>query len=375
MTRALIVESAGALWGSERALLDLIHATRHVEVAVCCPPRTLLEAELKRRGVRVLPYFIAGLHKKPRWRRVQAALGVLQACLSFRPDVIHLNQSGAYRVALPAATLLGLPLVGHIRIFEDAAYLARQNPDPRRLKGIIAISGAIEKEIRGFKSLSAVPVHRIYDAYAPASPATGAIKRAPGRIACVGRVTPIKGQEVLLAALAMMDNPPEGAECLIVGDGDADYVQRLKIMVRGVGRVRIEWAGFVRHVEPLLRTCAVLACPSHREPLGRVIFEAWNAGAVPVVYAGAGGSVEIVSAADGGIVYEEQTPECLARALAAAVGLGDCEAQRLVDNGRAWMVDHCHPEACGRAFSAVLAGTRKRANGLDAPQARTRSSP
>jgi len=375
MTRTLIVESAGDLWGSERALIDLIQAAPDLEVAVCCPPRTLLEAELKKRGVRVLPYFIAGLHQKPRWRRLQAAIGVLRACLSFRPDVINLNQSGAYRVTLPAATLLGLPVVGHVRIFEDAAYLARQNPDPRRLKGIIAISGAIEKEIRGFKSLSAVPVHRIYDSYAPAPPATGAIKRAARRIACVGRITPIKGQEVLLAALAVADALPEGTECLIVGDGEADYVQRLKAMVRGVGPVRIEWSGFVRYVEPLLRTCAILACPSHREPLGRVILEAWDAGAVPVVYAGAGGSAEIVSAADGGIVYEEQTPECLARALSAAIRLNDREAERFVENGRVWMAAHCSPESCGRAFSAVLGGASKRVSRRGAPSTAIPTSP
>ena len=356
MTRALIVEPAGGLWGSERALLDLIHAAPDLDVAVCCPPLTLLEAELKNRGVRVLPYFIAGLHQKPRWRRLQAAVGVLRACLSFQPDVIHLNQSGAYKVTLPAATLLGLPVVGHVRIFEDAGYLARQNPDPRRLKGIIAISGAIENEIRGYESLSAVSVHRIYDSYAPPPVAASAIERARARIACVGRVTPIKGQEVLLAALAMMDNPPEGAECLIVGDGDADYVQRLKIMVRGVGRVRIEWAGFVRHVEPLLRTCAVLACPSHREPLGRVIFEAWDAGAVPVVYAGAGGAAEIVTAAAGGIVYEEQTPEALAQALLAGLVLDDQQRARLIANGRSWTAEHCDPKRFGMAMAAVLTG-------------------
>ena len=39
----------------------------------------------------------------------------------------------------------------------------------------------------------------------------------------------------------------------------------------------------------------VLACPSHREPLGRVVFEAWDAGAVPVVFAGAGEVCERLS--------------------------------------------------------------------------------
>ena len=102
--RVLIVEPAGELWGSERALLDLIDSAKDLEIAVCCPPSTPLCAELVRRDVRIAPYFVAGLHQKSRWRRAQAALGVIRACMTFRPDVVHLNQSGAYRVALPAAT-------------------------------------------------------------------------------------------------------------------------------------------------------------------------------------------------------------------------------------------------------------------------------
>lgn len=344
MTRTLIIESAGGLWGSERALIDLIESAPALEVAVCCPPDTPLAAELERRGVRVLPWFIERLHEKSRWRRLQAAFGVLRACLAFRPDVIHLNQSGAYRVTLPAARLLNLPVVCHVRIFEDAAYLAGCNPDPRRLKGVIAISGAIEDEIRSFPSLKAIPVHRIYDAYAPAP--AGKARRVASRIACVGRVTPIKGQEVLLAALPQVDG-----ECLIVGDGEPDYVASLKAMGG-------EWVGFVDDVTALLRTCRALACPSHREPLGRVIFEAWDAGAVPVVYAGAGGAAEVVTAADGGIVYPEQTPDSLAAALNAALALTDKEAARLTANGRAWMEANCRPEPYGRAIAAVLAGVR-----------------
>jgi len=102
MTRTLIIEPAGGLWGSERALLDLIESAPGLEVAVCCPPRTPLAGELERRGVRVLPWFIERLHQKSRWRRALAAVGVLRACLVFRPDVIHINQSGAWRVTLPA---------------------------------------------------------------------------------------------------------------------------------------------------------------------------------------------------------------------------------------------------------------------------------
>ena len=86
MIRILIVEPAGGLWGSERALLDLIEAVPHLEIAVCCPPQTRLEAELKKRGVCVLPHFIAGL---PNTRSSDEA----RRCGSVSP----LNQGSAAR--------------------------------------------------------------------------------------------------------------------------------------------------------------------------------------------------------------------------------------------------------------------------------------
>jgi glycosyltransferase involved in cell wall biosynthesis len=355
MTRVLVIEPAGGLWGSERALLDLIQAATDLEIAVCCPPGAPLIAELQARGVRVEPYFIADLHTKSRWQRLRAAVGVARACLSFTPDVIHLNQSGAYKVVLPAAALLDLPIIGHVRIFEDVAYLARQTPDPRRLKALIAISDAIETEIRSQEALRTIPLHRVFDGYALAPRGSEAAEhRMPGRIACVGRITPIKGQEVLLGAMAMTDLLPGDLECLMVGDGEEGHLQRLRDIAPEETGAQIRWIGFVQDVGALLKTCRVLVCPSHREPLGRVILEAWDAGAVPVAYAGAGGAAEIISAAQGGIIYQEQTPECLASALATALALPERDVDQLVANGRAWMAEHCGTELYSRTLTAVF---------------------
>lgn len=349
MTKTLIVEPAGGLWGSERALLDLIEAAAGLDLAVCCPPRTPLVRELERRGIEVYPWFVERLHKKSRWRRGLAAVGVLRACLCFRPDVIHINQSGAWRVVLPAARFLRLPVVCHVRIFEDAAYLARRRPDPRRLKSIIAISAAVEEELRRFKALDEIPVHRIYDAYVRLPFAVTSLK-SRSRIACVGRVTPIKGQAILIEAMSR-DVLRGRAECLIVGDGEPDYVAALKAQ----SPMGVEWHGFVDDVAGLLRGCGVLICPSHREPLGRVIFEAWDSGAVPVAFAGAGGAAEVLEASGGGILYDEQTPAALAEALAKAATLDEDEAGRFIANGRAWLAANCAPGSYGRAVADVLA--------------------
>ncbi len=358
MKRALVIEASGNLWGSERALLDLLDALPLLEVAVCCPPKMPLNGELERLHIRTFPYYVYGLHQKSNRHRLQAAVGVLRACLEFRPDVIYLNQCGSYRVALPAATILNLPIVAHIRIFEDAAYLARQRPSPRRLRGIIAISSAVGTEIRRFRQLDSIQLHRIYDGYAPAVPALQSVlpqERIVNRVACVGRLVPVKGQDVLVAALYMLKEFEETGECLFVGVGEEAFVQELRQMAsRGDPSCSIQWVGFVGDVLSLLLTCSVLVCPSHSEPLGRVIFEAWDAGVVPVVFSGSGGAAEIVAAAEGGILYDEQTPQSLAMALREALLLDAESKDKLVHNGRMWMFENCNLETYGRTISTIL---------------------
>ena len=360
MTRTLVIEASGNLWGSERALLDLLGAVPMLEVAVCCPPQMPLNSELEKLHIRTLPYYVYGLHEKSKRHRLQAAAGVVRACLEFRPDVIYLNQCGCYKVALPAATLLGLPIVAHIRIFEDAAYLARQKPDPGRLRSIIAISSAIQTEIRRFHELDSLELHQIYDAYS-CNPAVHASQNSPRqermvyRVACVGRLSPVKGQDVLVGALCMLNDFEVGLECLFAGDGDLDFAQSLRNTAsRGNPVPPIRWLGFVSNVLSLLRTCSVLVCPSRREPLGRVIFEGWESGALPIVFAGSGGAAEIVAAADGGVIYDEQTPQSLAMALRRALELDGGRRDELVHNGRLWMSNNCNSEAYGETITTIL---------------------
>ena len=368
MTRVLVIEGSGNLWGSERALLDLLDVLPIREVAVCCPPERPLNGELEKRHIRTLTYFVYGLHKKPKRYRLQAAAGVFRACVEFRPDIIYLNQCGSYKVALVAATMLDLPIVAHIRIFEDAAYLARQNPDPRRLQGIIAISSAVETEIRRFQQLNSIRLHKIYDAYAPALSALPNWcfkEKSVSRIACIGRLVPVKGQDILVGALSLMRDLHGKVECLFVGDGEEGFVQELReLALRGNVASLIQWLGFVDDVVSLLCTCSVLVCPSHNEPLGRVIFEAWDAGTVPVAFSGSGGAAEIVSVAQGGILYEQQTPTSLAEVLRHALTLDHEQRTRFVNNGRAWMAENCNAESYGKRISAILTACGKNGSKL-----------
>jgi glycosyltransferase involved in cell wall biosynthesis len=358
MIRVLVIEPAGNLWGSERALLDGLSWMPNVEVGVCCPPSGPLRSKLDTASIRTFPYFIYGLHEKNKWARLRAAIGVVRACLEFRPDILHLNQGGCYRVVLPAAILFNLPIVAHIRIFEDVTYYAERNPDPRHLRGLIAISKTIELELKARPQLSNIPVYVLYDPYVMSSRDEELVAptRNVHRVGCVGRIVPIKGQDILIDAIHYLRrNGDDKAECVFVGDGPNDYLQQMKAAAaQGAGASIITWLGVRSDVVSILRTCGVLACPSRREPLGRVIFEAWDAGAMPVACAMSGGAAEVVAAADGGLLYQEHKPAALAEALHAAFCLPEGQAARRIISGRAWVSNNCDPKRYGEVFSTLL---------------------
>lgn len=353
--RLLIIETSGNLWGSERALIDLLEGLGRDHVAVCCPPDRPLRKVLEQRGFRVYPHFIYALHLKSRWHRLRAALGVLRACIGFRPDLIYLNQSGSYRTVLPAAWLFGLGIVAHVRIFEDADYLAAQRASPKRLRGLVAISKAIESHIQSFAPLRSIPVTTAYDAYAPAAQGRPDLGAPHRRVVCIGRLVPVKGQDVLVEAMGLLACPHPDLECWMVGEGEEDFTRSIKALAAArPAAARISWLGFQNEVLPIIAGASVLVCSSHEEPLGRVIFEAWDAGVVPVAFAGSGGAAEVISAAGGGLLYATQDGASLARVIEDALALSLAERQALVENGRAWMRQNCDVEAYGRQLSQAL---------------------
>jgi len=116
----------------------------------------------------------------------------------------------------------------------------------------------------------------------------------------------------------------------------------------------VAWLGTREHIVANLRTCTALVCPSHREGLGRVIFEAWDAGAVPIVCRDSGGAAEIVSAADAGVVYEQQSPQALANGITRALALPSEDIARTVANGRAWLAANCEAKRYGATIAGIL---------------------
>jgi len=354
--KVLCIDPAGNLWGSEQVLLDMLPVLERFTPAVCCPPRSPLHRELRRRGVTVLPFYVANLHKRSKAARGLACLGVLASCIAWRPDIIYLNQSGCYKIVLVVARLIRIPVVAHVRIFEDAAYLARQRPTRSRLHGLVAISNAIANEIREHAELAAIPLRMVYDGYAPRRQAPGCSSqpRKGKSLACVGRIVPIKAHDLLLETLALLLKRIPDVTCSILGTGDGlERDLKVTAQVLGLGRC-VQWLGFVSDPHRVLEVTELLLLPSHREPLGRVIFEAWDAGCLPVVYAGSGGAAEAITASGGGLIYPVQSADAMASTIAEALALSPAQRDAYIARGRRWMEEHCSARSYGSRMEDVF---------------------
>ena len=97
-----------------------------------------------------------------------------------------------------------------------------------------------------------------------------------------------------------------------------------------------------------------MAVPSRYETLGRVVFEAWDAGALPICSRDSGGAAEIVTASGGGLLYDGHAPESIAGTLRAAAMLAEPERRALVEKGQAWVRVHLSLAEYRKALEGVL---------------------
>jgi glycosyltransferase involved in cell wall biosynthesis len=224
-------------------------------------------------------------------------------------DVIYTNTQKALVVGAIAALITRRPLVYHLRDILSLEHFSAVNlwvatRLANRSAAVIANSQATRDAFVAAGGRAAL-VQVIYNGFDVAD-----YRAQPRQIAelrqawgwqdkfIVGhfsRLSPWKGQDVLLEAL---HNMPANVVAVFVGDalfGEADYVAQIQQQVTDLGLTdRVKFLGFRSDVPALMRACDLIAHTSTApEPFGRVIIEAMLC-QKPVVATAAGGAIELV---------------------------------------------------------------------------------
>ena len=139
-------------------------------------------------------------------------------------------------------------------------------------------------------------------------------------VGVIGRLTPIKGHQYFLQALAKVIRVLPQVRGLIVGDispGKEKYKEELQILTRRLSLDKyVEFTGRTDNIPQVLSQLDVLVLPTvTQEAFGRVLIEAGSSG-VPVIATRVGGVVDIIQDEINGILVEPKDPHDLAAAIA-----------------------------------------------------------
>ena len=138
-------------------------------------------------------------------------------------------------------------------------------------------------------------------------------------ITIVGRITPLKGHDYFLKAMAQVVRFMPFVKVWVVGDAPASkqvYKEDLQVLVKRLGlTAHVEFLGNRRDVPQILAQTDVLVLSTvTQEAFGRVILEAQAAGVV-VVATKVGGVVEIIEHEKTGLLVTPKDPEAMAQAV------------------------------------------------------------
>jgi len=281
------------------------------------------------------------------------------------PDVIHIH-SGVWFKAARAAAMAGVPT----RVYTDHG---RQHPDPwlnrtldrtasARTHHVVAVSDALRDHMRRFvadpRRLTVIrngvdtahfaPHERDGSLHAelgldPATPIIGS----------VGRLEPVKGYEVAVAAFARLlstwDRAPKPALVLI---GDGSERQRLESDAARLGIANhVFFRGWRTDIERHLSEFDVFTMSSHSEGTSVSLLEAMSSGLCPVVTR-VGGNAAVLGQPLAHRLVPPDDPEALASAWRDA--LTDPAARaRDARAARQRVLDDYSLDAMVRAYEAL----------------------
>jgi len=259
------------------------------------------------------------------WRRVAAAL-------RGRADVVHVNDQRGMVLAGPAARLARIPIVWHVHGVRPPMTLNRLG----RLLATrtVALTEADAARLSAPRRKPAPDV--VANAPAEAFFAVEPSPAVPPVVLTVGRLSPVKGIDVLMHALARLRAEGRDVSAVVAGGEQAGYaghaaaLHQLRDSLGLAQAVRL--AGHLDDTTGELARASVYVQPARWEGVPLAVLEAMAAG-VPVVATDVGGIRDVIAPDVNGLLVPPDDPAALALAIGSLLDDAD-RAARLAAAGR-----------------------------------------
>ena len=172
------------------------------------------------------------------------------------------------------------------------------------------------------------------------------------RVGFVGRVNRIKNIDKLLLAWKKLGHRTKGAELIIVGDGDAVYLNELKQFVATHHLVNVKFVGFLTGsaLKDMVRSLDFQVLPSESENFGMVVPEAL-VNRVPVI-ASKGTPWEDLNIQHCGWWIDNDI-DALSHTLSVALQMSESERIAMGERGRTLVLDNFTMEKVAEKMMAV----------------------
>lgn len=298
--------------GAERVCLTLAEGLqrRGHRVLTLCKPHEAMVADAERRGLAIRPLRISGK------LNFLAPFRIAKIAREIGADIIHTHLSTAGLWGGVAGKLTGVPVLAHVHALNTKIFY--QIADR-----IVACSEGVRQHLLA-QGVSDCRVTTVYNGIEPdrfsgvedAATTRGSlgISGDVPLIGCVAHLSPKKGQEFLIAAIAKLVVSYPKLRCLFIGEGSDK--ERLAGQARQLGVAdNVLFLGYRADVVSLMNACDIMILPSVRkEGLGLTLIEAGFLGK-PVVGSDIPGIDEVIAGGVSGLLCPPGNAGALATAL------------------------------------------------------------
>jgi len=323
--RVLLLNHTSRVSGAERSLLDMAAGLRAtgVEADVACPEGPLAR---RARGLGVTVHIITGtdgslkLHPVHTGRALgeiaRAGRQLASLVRARRPDVVHANSIRSGLVAAVAARLGAPPAVVHVRDVLPAGAVTSLTFRVLSRSSAVFVANSAYTAAAVRAVVEDAPVRVVHNPVDLARFDPGRYEPRVERerlglgeeeraVAVIAQLTPWKGQDDAVRAVAQIAGRVPRIRLLLVGDvvfsssatrfDNRSYVAHLRRLVDDVGLAdRVHFLGPREDVPAILSALDALLVPSWEEPFGRTVVEGMAMG-VPVLATSVGGPAELIT--------------------------------------------------------------------------------
>lgn len=331
--RVAILGHSAQVSGAEIAILRLLPEITSVETRVILAEEGPLTSLLRQSDfdVQIIP-LPGGLASFTRKANLVANLGYgfsfIRYCVDlakilrdFDADIVHTNSMKAHLYGGVAGRLARRKVIWHVRDRLATDYLS-----PVTCFLMKSLSRLIPHHIiaNSLATSATIPIKEVTVVHDNQPYLTSDsslmvdVRDNVRRIGIVGRISPWKGQDIVLQATAL-SSVGRQAELWVVGDclfGEESFRTHLeKLASELFPSGQVTFRGFRKDVLSELSQLDIVVHASRiAEPFGQVVIEAMAVG-VPIIAANAGGPAEVIDHGVNGLLVEPGDPAALARAI------------------------------------------------------------